>query len=80
MNAEERTNEVMATWRGETSESSRKLEDLIADAIKDAEQVAYRAGQKRGICRYAWWKDGVEYVGTCRTPLAKALEQLEREQ
>ncbi len=39
----------------------------------------YLAGIKDGIRRFAWWKDGVEYVGTCGTTLKKALEKVEAE-
>ena len=27
-----------------------------------------------GLQGYAWWKDGVQYVGTCGTTLRQALE------
>ena len=36
-------------------------------------------GRKDGIWRFAWWKDGVQYVGSCGTTLKKALEELDRD-
>ena len=35
----------------------------------------YWVGVRAGLCAYAWWKDGVEYVGTCGTTLKEALDQ-----
>lgn len=39
----------------------------------------YFEGMLAGIRRYAWWKDGVEHVGTCGTPLTKAIHDLDDE-
>ena len=30
-----------------------------------------------GVREYAWWKDGVQYVGTCGTTLEQALKDKE---
>ena len=30
---------------------------------------------EEGVRAWAWWKDGVQYVGTCGTTLARALEK-----
>lgn len=38
---------------------------------------AHSAGQRDGMTRYAWWKDGVQYVGTTGTTLKEALRNLE---
>ncbi len=35
---------------------------------------AYEQGLEDGLRCFAWWKDGVEYVGTCGTTLKQALE------
>ena len=35
------------------------------------------AGVIEGMRRFAWWKDGVEYVGTCGTTLERAIKDLE---
>ena len=40
---------------------------------------AYYDGVKEGVYRYAWWKDGSQYVGTTGTTLKRALEEIEKE-
>ncbi len=40
---------------------------------------SFYAGMSEGIKLYAWWKDGLEYVGTCGTTLKKATEEIEEE-
>jgi hypothetical protein len=37
-------------------------------------------GIREGITMYAWWKDGVQYVGTTGKTLAKALEDINKEE
>lgn len=29
-----------------------------------------------GLQEYAWWKDGVQYVGSCGTTLKEAMEEV----
>lgn len=38
---------------------------------------AYIAGVQDGICAYAHWRDGKQYVGTCGTTLLDALKEWE---
>ena len=45
-----------------------EIEQLQAENAK-----RYREGYKAGLAVYAWWKDGVQYVGTCGTMLKEAL-------
>ncbi len=33
-----------------------------------------------GVWLFAWWKDGVEYVGNCGKTLKEALEYITREE
>jgi hypothetical protein len=40
----------------------------------------YYEGMRAGIRRFAWWKDGVEYVGSCGTTLKEALEEVDKEE
>ena len=40
-----------------------------------SEILAWYRGHVEGLRRFAWWKDGVEYVGTCGTTLADAIER-----
>lgn len=39
----------------------------------------YEQGVIDGMTRYAWWKDGVQYVGTAGMTLAEAIEQFKGE-
>lgn len=39
----------------------------------------YRAGLTEGIRRFAWWKDGEQFVGICGTRLKQAMEDVEKE-
>ena len=39
-----------------------------------AEQAAWFDGFTEGLRAYAWWKDGVQYVGTCGNTLIEAIE------
>jgi hypothetical protein len=36
------------------------------------EREAYKQGFEDGLSCYAWWKDGVQYVGSTGTTLAEA--------
>lgn len=40
----------------------------------------YYEGVREGITRYAHWKDGVQYVGTCRKTLKEAIAQVDRDE
>ena len=35
--------------------------------------VSYRKGFNAGLRSYAWWKSGVQYIGTCGRKLSEAL-------
>lgn len=41
--------------------------------------MGLKTGKKEGVRAYAWWKDGVQYVGTCGTTLKEALEKIDKE-
>lgn len=44
------------------------------------EQIkAYYKGLEEGVRRFAWWKDGNEYVGSCGTRLSEALKDIDME-
>lgn len=45
----------------------------------DIEDKNYVTGLKDGIRKYAWWKDGEQYVGSCGTTLKQALEGVDHE-
>jgi hypothetical protein len=39
----------------------------------------YYDGIIEGLTRYAWWKDGSQYVGSCGTTLKEAINDVETE-
>ena len=39
--------------------------------------VLYLKGLNDGIRAFAWWKDGLQYVGTCGTTLSRAIEMVD---
>jgi hypothetical protein len=41
---------------------------------------AYYNGIREGIKQYAWWRDGVQYVGTTGTTLKDALKDIDKEE
>jgi len=43
-------------------------------------KLTHKKSKKEGITLFAWWKDGVQYVGTCGTTLEKALKEIDDEQ
>jgi hypothetical protein len=43
--------------------------------IQRVKAEARREGMREGIELYAWWKDGVQYVGTCGRTLKEALNE-----
>jgi hypothetical protein len=44
------------------------------------ESKAYYNGMRAGLTLYAWWKDGVQYVGTCGTTLEDAIIEIDKEE
>ena len=54
------------------------VEDLN-QARDDTESRAYGQGLITGIRRFAWWKDGVQYVGSCGKTLKEALAEAAKE-
>lgn len=46
------------------------------DMTKEEVRI-WRAGVKHGLTMFAWWKDGVEYLGTCGTTLKEVLLQVD---
>ena len=41
-------------------------------------ESAYLLGLKDGIRRFAWWKNGTEFVGSCGMTLKQALEEVDK--
>ncbi len=58
------------------------VNEAVAEARKAAEEQLeqksrriYQHGYEDGLRAYAWWKDSIQYVGTCGTTLEKAIGQ-----
>jgi hypothetical protein len=48
--------------------------------MSEREEIhTYYDGVKEGIWKYAWWKDGVQYVGTSGKTLKEAIADVEAE-
>lgn len=45
-----------------------------------AQTRAYYQGLRDGICKYAHWRDGVQYVGTTGRTLRSALQDIDQEE
>jgi len=43
--------------------------------LKQDAQSEFLRGVVEGLSKYAWWKDGTVYVGTCGTTLQQAIER-----
>jgi hypothetical protein len=43
----------------------------------DRDLKIMREGIKHGLELYAWWKDGVQYVGTAAHPLEMVLKEVD---
>lgn len=59
------------------SAATTALNKLIEND-KHRQALAYDMGYIDGLSAYAWWKDGVQYVGSCGTTLVKALKNRPR--
>ena len=47
------------------------------DIVAKYELNAYFEGVREGVRRFAHWKDGEQYVGTCGTTLTQALAEVD---
>ena len=59
--------------------SQTEFENEIVENTVKLVNLGYKLGVKEGLTRYAYWKDGVQYVGTCGTTLIEALQKLNEE-
>lgn len=46
--------------------------------FNDNELRAYYAGLMNGVTKYAWWKDGVQYVGTGGKKHKDAIDEIQK--
>ena len=49
----------------------------VIEMLEAQAESSFKAGKKEGIWLYAWWKDGVQYVGTTGKTLAEALKEID---
>ena len=60
--------------------NDHELETLIHSmAPEKVWALGKKVGLMEGVRRFAWWKDGVQYVGTIGKTLKQALEEIEKE-
>ncbi len=45
--------------------------------MAEIEEKLYKQGFIDGLTAYAWWKDGIQYVGTSGTTLSQAIKEVE---
>lgn len=55
--------------------TEKGIRAYLAEEIIKARAEGYEAGLRA----FAWWKDGVEYVGTMGTTLKEAIKKGERD-
>jgi hypothetical protein len=51
------------------------VENKINEMAAEQRRASYDQGFIDGVRCFAWWKDGVEYVGTTGMTLKEAIEQ-----
>lgn len=62
-------------------EEQERLKRKIVKLLEQTKQLQaenekkHQEGFIAGLREYAWWKDGIQYVGSCGTTLKKAIEQ-----
>lgn len=63
----------MADVAALADDATSDLPEAQAKAIQAAISAAYYQGQRDAVRRYAWWKNGVQYVGTGAISLDRAI-------
>ena len=63
-------------WAVLALEWAAKANEKLVE-LRDAKNQAYIDGLKEGLTRFAWSKEGVQYVGTSGTTLQEALAQVD---
>lgn len=49
---------------------------MLKKELEAQAEISFKAGMKHGIWLFAWWKDGVQYVGTSGRTLQEAYKEL----
>lgn len=77
-----RAEEFVATlrFRGkpltELPDSAAQIIAGVAKEFSSLRSQAYFRGLRDGVQRFAWWKDGVQHVGTTGRTLRQALDEV----
>lgn len=71
-------NKILKITSEYVSKLPSKEYDKIFAIIQHEKDKARKEGLKEGIWRYAWWKDGVQYVGTTGKTYADAIAEIEQ--
>ena len=73
--------ELIVACRESAPRMAREIRQLWVEknALKEDQNQIFLSGFINGIKEYAWWKDGTQYVGTCGTTLAKAIDSAKAE-
>ncbi len=71
------------TFRGtpltEFPDSAHNIIEACAKEFAHHRRTAFKHGLRVGVRRFAWWKDGVQYVGTTGKQLPQALSEIDAE-
>ncbi len=57
------------------TEAIKQLAGDVNNVAAASFQSGYKDGYRDGLIAYAWWKDGVQYVGTRGKTLKDALKE-----
>jgi hypothetical protein len=71
------------TFRGkpitELPDSAHNIIEGLAKEFAAQRRAAFKDGLRAGVRRFAWWKDGVQNVGTTGKTLPQALSEIDAE-
>jgi len=71
-------------WRGtsmaEIPDSAAPIIEGVAKEFAAIRQRSYFQGIREGISRFAWWKDGEQFIGTTGRKLRQALDEVDTQE
>ena len=72
------------TFRGkplsELPDGAANVIKALASEFAQIRQRSYFQGIRAGVQRFAWWKDGEQYVGTTGRKLRQALDEVDTQE
>ena len=57
---------------------AKSFEDQCIEVVQAKVNKAYDEGYNEGLTGFAWWKDGVQFVGTSGTKLKDVLRKVRK--